>query len=292
MYAQQEPVSIAKFDIKEDKVKDDFHPVGVALDIHPTTGEKTFISINLPHHDTASIELFTVQDELAVLVHKKTIRHPKIYSPNSIHVLEDPRFRADDGTPSFFFSNDHYFADGILKIVENYFFYLSNVGFYNARTGQVEKGIDGLLFANGLSGNDQLLFVSETTRRAVRQYKIVVTTDKKDVPHIHLDHITEHKFDMAVDNVHYNQDKELLTVAGHPKVIDLLKYVATYNDTAEVTKPPSQVDVWDIKSGETKTLIQDDGALFGTSSTGILDLENAKLVVSGLLEEGLLVCDI
>lgn len=236
--------------------------------------------------------MFTVQDELAVLVHKKTIRHPKIYSPNSIHVLEDPRFRADDGTPSFFFSNDHYFADGILKIVENYFFYLSNVGFYNARTGQVEKGIDGLLFANGLSGNDQLLFVSETTRRAVRQYKIVVTTDKKDVPHIHLDHITEHKFDMAVDNVHYNQDKELLTVAGHPKVIDLLKYVATYNDTAEVTKPPSQVDVWDIKSGETKTLIQDDGALFGTSSTGILDLENAKLVVSGLLEEGLLVCDI
>jgi sugar lactone lactonase YvrE len=177
-------------------------------------------------------------------------------------------------------------------MLENYFFYLSNVGFYNARTGQVEKGVNGLLFANGLSGDDQLLFVSETNRRAVRQYQIITTTDKQGVPHIHLDHVAERKFDMAVDNVHYNQNKELVTVAGHPKALDFIKYIISNDGKSELPKPPSQVDVWDIKSGETKTLIQDDGVLFGTSTTGALDLENSKLVVSGLYEEGLLVCDV
>ncbi|CAO3655977.1 unnamed protein product [Mucor hiemalis] len=287
------PASIEKFEInKEFDSTSDFHPLGISLDVHPVTNAKTLVSVNLPHQgESAAIEFFEVDDEHVQLTHKRTVRHPKIYSPNAIHVIADARLRAEDGTPSFFFTNDHYFGSGILKKLENYFFYLSNVGFYNARTGQVEKGINGLLFANGVSGTDEYLFVSETNKRTVRKYDIVIQTDAKNVPSVTLNFISQAVFDMAVDNVRYLPEKDLVVVAGHPKALDFIKYV-TIVDKSTVAKPPSQVDVWDVSTGEVKTLIQDKGDLFGTSSTGAVDIQNSKLVVAGLYEEGLLICDV
>lgn len=263
----------------------------MTVDTHPETGERMLVSVNLPHYGDASIEFFTIDDDNIELKHKRTIRHEKMYNPNSVHVLNDVRFRAADGTPSFFFTNDHYFLNaGFLKKIENYFFYLSNVGFYNARTGQVEKGINGMLFANGITGNDQTLFVAETYRRTVKKYQIL-TRFEGDVPHITLSYETQAIFDMAVDNLRFNEEKNLVTVAGHPNGIQVMLFMMAKNKT-EATKPPSQVDVWDVTTGETQTLIKDNGELFTTSTTGALDLVNSKLVAAALFDEGLLICDI
>ncbi|RCH94679.1 hypothetical protein CU098_010680 [Rhizopus stolonifer] len=287
------PASIEKFtvDVQQTNVMSDYHTLGINVDIHPETGEKTLVTVNVPLDGIPSVEFFTLDDNSVHLVHKRTVRDPKMYNPNSIHIIKDVRFRADDGTPSFFFSNDHYFHNRYLKMIENYFFYLSNVGFYNARTGRVEKGVNGLLFANGVTGTDNVLFIAETYRRSVKQYKMATTLDSQGMPHIHLDYVNEAKFNMAVDNLDYNAEKQLLVVAGHPKPLYFLQYIKKKNND-DMVKPPSQVDIWDVVSGETKTLMQDDGALFGTSTAGSLDLTNSKLVVSGLYEEGLLVCDL
>lgn len=293
------PASIEKLEInKEFDSTSDFHPLGISLDVHPVTNAKILASVNLPHQgESAAIEFFDVDDEHLQLTHKRTVRHPKIYSPNTIHIINDVRLRAEDGTPSFFFSNsffftnEHSFVSNILRKLENYFFYLSNVGFYNARTGQVEKGINGLLFANGLSGTDEYLFVSETNTRTVRKYDIVIQTDAKNKPTVTLNFVSQAVFNMAVDNVRYLPEKDLVVVAGHPKAFDFIKYISVV-DKSTVTKPPSQVDVWDVSTGEVKTLIQDKGDLFGTSSTGAVDIQNSKLVVAGLYEEGLLICDV
>lgn len=285
------PASIEKFNMQiQSSISKTFHPLGVALDFHPETNKRMLAAINKPHFEHPSVEFFDIDDDQVNLIHKHTVSHDEIHSPNSIHMIQDVRFRSADGTPSFFFSNDHYFVHPILRKLETYFFRWSNVGFYNAVTGQVEKGVEGLYFANGVSGTDSILFIAETNKRSVRQYKII-TTIKNDIPHIHLDHVADATFNMAVDNLHYHADNELLVIGGHPKPLDLIKYIAAA-DPSPVVKPPSQVDVWDIKTGETKTLIQDNGSLFGTSSTGAIDVENSKLIVSGLYEEGLLVCDI
>lgn len=262
----------------------------MTVDEHPLTGEKTLVSVNLPHYGDASIEMFTIDEENMRLQHKRTIRHEKIYNPNSVHVMNDVRFRAADGTPSFFFTNDHYFSSGLIKKLENYFLYLSNVGFYNARTGQVEKGMNGMLFANGVTGTDQVLFVAETNRRTIKQYEIL-TRFEDDVPHIMLSYVKQAVFDMGVDNLRYNKEKNLVTVAGHPKGIQAMQYMMA-KDKTTATKPPSQVDVWDVTTGETETLLKDNGELFTMSTTGALDLTNSKLVVAALYDEGLLICDI
>ncbi|KAI7904964.1 uncharacterized protein BX663DRAFT_501186 [Cokeromyces recurvatus] len=282
------PANIEKFKlVGPENVLADFHPLGMALDVHPVTGEKTLFIMNLAHHAPSSIELFSLNGD--TLVHKHTIQHPKIYSPNSLHILNDIQYRSPlDGTPSFFFSNDHYFSNKnfisiLLKKIENYILYFSNVGIYNARTGQVEKGVNGLLFANGLAGTDDILFVSETHKRMIRQYKIV-----KKKGRIELDYVSKTKFKMAVDNLHYEKTKGWVIVAGHPKPLKFIKYILRYQHQ----KPPSQVAVWDVNSGKTSLIIQDDGALFGSSTTAAFDLKNSKLIVSGLYEDGLLVCDV
>lgn len=285
------PATIEKFKINEEfDSTTDFHPLGINFNIHPETKEKTLAAVNLPHYSDASIEFFTIDDETLTLTHKRTIRDPKIYNPNSIHIINDVRLRADDGTPSFFFTNDHYFSSGILKKIENFFFYLSNVGFYNARTGKVEKGINGLLFANGITGTDDFLFVAEAYRGTIKKYDIQVRF-VNDVPQVHLNYVKEAFFYMAVDNLRYVPEKDLVVVAGHPKGIDALLFMMK-EDKVNAVKPPSQVDVWDVSSGETKTLLVDDGQLFSTSTSGIIDLVNSKLIVSSLFDEGLLICDL
>ena len=45
-----------------------------------------------------------------------------------------------------------------------------------------------------------------------------------------------------------------------------------------------------VPSHEVETLFQSNGELFSTSSTGMRDLKTGALYVSGLYEEGLLVC--
>ncbi|KAI8973195.1 hypothetical protein BDF20DRAFT_914678 [Mycotypha africana] len=288
----QEPGSIDKFSIKENNsITADFHPLGLALDIHPTTGKKTLLVVNLPHHSTSTVEVFSV-DSSNELTHKQTIRHSKIYSPNSIHIIKNAQYRAADGTPSFFFTNDHYFSHTLLKYLESFFFPLSNVGFYNARTREVEKGVNGLMFGNGLAGTDEILFVAETSKRLVKQYKIGQSVDGQNVPHMFLDYATEKSFPMAVDNLHYVPSEKRLLVAGHPKPLQLLRHAVKTADQDVDVKPPSQVYEWNIRNGESKILIQDDGSLYGTSTSSAIDVENSKLIVSGLYEQGLLICEI
>ncbi|KAI9480409.1 MAG: hypothetical protein EXX96DRAFT_633849 [Benjaminiella poitrasii] len=287
---EQTPARIEKLEMSNvsDTLLADFHPLGMALDIHPTTGEKTLFVVNRAHNTLPSIELFTLSSN-AQLIHKRSLRHPKIYSPNSLHLLNDVAFRSSlDGTPSFFFSNDHYFSSTnfltfVLKKIENYVLYFSNVALYDARTDRVQKAISGLLFANGLTGTDETLFVAETYKRIVRQYTIV----QSPTGDITLDYLTRVKFNMAVDNLHYSQGT--VVVAGHPKPLDFIRYIHRQHDQ----KPPSQVAVWDaMQSGKTRLVLQDDGLLFATSTSANFDLENSKLIVSGLNEDGLLVCDV
>lgn len=278
----QTPVDLEKLEIGPLK---DYHPLGINLDIHPTTGKKTILSVNMAHNHTPSIELFILQDKH--LVHKHTIRHPGIYNPNSVYALRDERFRAEDGTPSFFFSNDHYFHIPLLKAIEPYFFPLSNVNFYDARTGQIHKVVDNILFANGVAGTDDVLFVSEIGKSTVRQYKINRQPD--GFPSVYLDFVNEVKVGGAPDNLYYNAKEDILMIALHPKPLDIYKRLLS--DPAEAHPSPSKVMVWNIGTGETKVILQDDGSLFSTSTSAAFDTKHSKLIVSGVQEEGLLICD-
>ncbi|KAI8970681.1 hypothetical protein BDB01DRAFT_731558 [Pilobolus umbonatus] len=280
---QTSPV-VEKFNIDEFEQRDNFHPLGMAIDIDPKTGQELLLVVNLPYKDKASVEVFSV-DGLQ-LTHKRTIRHPKMSSPNSLYVFHDDRFMGD--VPSFFFSQDHYFSFIPLKMVENILFGFSYVGFYNARLNDVEKGVTGMMFANGLTGDDEHLYVAETYRRTVKQYKIAVKSYPNDVhPRVTLNYVSEAKFDMAVDNLQYDAQKKEVYVAGHPKPLQFMLYTFT-QDKSSVVAPPSQVARWNPSSGHTQLVLEEDGSYFGGATTAIVD--GQSLIVSSLVDTGLLIC--
>lgn len=264
----------------------DFHPLGLAIDLK----RNLILVINLPFDsETAAVEVFSIEDGAETLVHQRTIRHPNLYTPNALHILDNADMEGSDGTPSFFFSNDHYFQTKLLKLIENTAVLpISNVMFYDARVQQASPVVSGLAFANGVSGDDSTLFVSECNKRQVHQFNITLSPSSPSP--VRLDFVQKVNVGMAVDNLEYHQGT--LVIAGHPKGLDFMKYaVAKDRSLPSVPRAASQVLVWHPSTAPPKVVFSDDGHYYAASSTGTLDGERQKLLVASLYDRGILVCD-
>ncbi|CAO3623622.1 unnamed protein product [Cunninghamella blakesleeana] len=303
--------NIWQIDYKADPVKlsivtknvnlKNFHPLGIAA----SAKQNVLLAINLPVEPDSipTIEVFSIQNNDnkevgSTLVHKKTIQHDNIYNPNAIHLVDDFNWYSTDGVPSFFFSNDHYYQKKALKILENTAILpISNVMFYDARHNTVFPVIHDLAFANGVSGNDSILFVSETNKLRVNQYKLTLN-DKSDDPKeaVKLKFIQKVNVNMAVDNLDYVSSTDQLIIGGHPKGIDFMKFAyAKDRSHPSVKKAASLVTIWNPSSKDAennlKTFFSDDGNFYATSTTGALDTHNQKLLIASLYDKGILVCD-
>ncbi|KAI8092727.1 uncharacterized protein BX664DRAFT_327982 [Halteromyces radiatus] len=268
----------------------DFHPLGLAVDPQ----RRFLLAINLPFEsDKSLIEVFTIQED-GSLVHHHTIQHDNIYTPNSLHLVDNSEWQGADGTPSFFFSNDHYFDTKFLKLIENTAILpISNVMFYDARSKNAYPVIHGLAFANGVSGDNSTLFVSECNKRRVHQYNLTLRSNEKDINKaVHLEYVQNVNIDMAVDNLDFDPSTGKLVVAGHPKGLDFMQYaVARDRSDPSIPRAASQVVSWTPSQGEVKTLFSDDGHYYAASTTGALDVTRQKLLISSLYDHGILVCD-
>lgn len=261
---------------------DCFHPLGLAID--DSLGK--LLVINRVYDGPASIMVFHIDQQNQQLNYEKTIRHAQLYSPNSIHILKDPKYRNEDGTPSFFFTNDHYFVSADLKSLETLSLIpLSSVMFYDIRTDMAYPVARGLVFANGLTGNDSVLFVSESNRMAAHVYKIHLP----NAAPVRLEHTAKINVGMATDNLHYDASSDRLLIAGHPKPLQLLSYVR--KKTVYQVKPPSRVVSWHTTSDIVETLFEDNGSTFSTSATAAVDPSAQKLLISGLYEKGMMLCN-
>lgn len=279
-----------------------FHPLGIAADAE----HDVLLAINLPVESDSvpTVEVFSIQksnneekDNGSTLIHKKTIQHDNIYNPNAIHLVHDSNWYSSDGVPSFFFSNDHYYQQKALKLFENTAILpISNVMFYDARHNTVFPVIDDLAFANGVSGNDSTLFVSETNKLRVKQYKLTLNDKAADPKEaVKLEYMQKINLDMAVDNLDYVPSTDQLIIAGHPKGIDFMKFAyAKERSHPSVKKAASLVTIWQPSSNDPennlKTFFSDDGNFYAASSTGALDTQNQKLLIASLYDKGILVC--
>ena len=261
---------------------EDFHPLGLVL-VNPTL----LMVINLRHRNSTSIELFSLPDAK----HIRTLTHPQMYSPNSIHILKGRS--AADGTPSFFYTNDHYFLTGIKKQLENFLrLPLGSIMFYDALSHHAYPVARGLSFPNGLAGDHkQVLFAAESNKMAVHRYDIIAMPGDRndDDIKVQLRYVDKVTMPMGVDNTHFDPQTGDVIVAGHPKIFDLLKYVHVQNKNGK--KPASRVMVWHTNTNQIEDLFVDDGTFYPTSSAAVIDNDTHKLIISGLYARGILVCD-
>jgi Arylesterase len=276
---------LSKLDVGDEDT--DFHPLGLAVD----TQANQILVANTPTRtaNASSIEVYSVQGPHLSLI--KSIKSKYIYTPNSIYILPQASMRSADGQlPSFIFTNDHFFVSGWKKVLENNLLLpFGSIGLYDARSDTVKPLLHGFSFANGVTGNTNgtVLYVAETYGQRIWKYRIVVPSGEGGI--VELKKIENVRVPMAVDNLSYQEETGDVIAAGHPIGYKMLQY-ASSKDKASLMLPPSMVLRW-TTNGSISYIMTDDGSTFGSSTTGILDSASGKLIVSGLFENDILICD-
>lgn len=284
-----------------------FHPLG--FEASPARSGKASHLFVVNHARNASVvEEFTISWNDPTSAHwVRTLHLPTLITPNAIALTADT---------SFYVSNDHHFSlrHGLVsnKLETFLALPLSHVEHVDASSpGQdpVAKTVaSNIAFANGvaLSSDGQLLAVSSTTGTSVRLYA-------RQPPSNSLSLKEDILMPFAPDNLSFDDD-DVLLVSGHA---DLPALLGMSKDKPGVRAPSWVVSLrptsqlidrvpWDLKapfsasgrippppSGwEIQTLYQSSGrGGFASSTTAVRDSRTGRLFVTGLYEEGLLVCD-
>ncbi|VDC04435.1 unnamed protein product [Peniophora sp. CBMAI 1063] len=288
-----------------------FHPLG--LEASPARTGRTSRLFVVNHARNASvIEEFTLSwDKPTSARWIRTLDLPTLNTPNSLALTSND---------SFYVSNDHHFAlrhELVLSKLETFLALpLSHVEHVAVPApGDDEQPVamtvaGSIPFANGvaISKDGRVVAVASTTGTAVHIYA-------RHIPSNALIPKEEILVPFAPDNLSFDDDGVLL-VAGHtdfPALIGMSKdkpgvrgptWVislrptpeselvdkvfwdtrASFSASARVPPPPSG---WKME-----TLYQSSGhGGFASSTTALRDTRSGRLIVTGLYEEGILVCD-
>jgi hypothetical protein len=296
----------------------DFHPLG--LEIYPSYAgnSSNLFVINHARHRTV-IEQFSMSPaDFTQAVWVRTLASNYFVSPNSL-ALTSPT--------SFYVTNDHLLTRRLpsllghtLPVVETILAlplsWLAHVTLEEHKTSPPiihhEFAALGVAFANGVavSSDGQLVAVAATSRGQVYFYSRSLKTNV-------LKHIHTVPVPFTPDNLMFD-DQGSLIVTGHPHFPSLIGVAAgkpgavspswvvsiSPRPQAEAGTPAfslsKQYDlraptsasstVSPVLSHEVETLFQSNGTGFSSSCTALRDSPSGVLYVTGLYEEGLLVC--
>ncbi|KAG0040716.1 Serum paraoxonase/arylesterase 2 [Podila clonocystis] len=221
------------------------------------------------------------------VTHKETVKHELILTPNDIVAL---------GPRSFYVSNDHKYAKGVMREIE-----LSlrkawaDVIYHSPEETFV--AFPGVASANGMTATPDRSTV----------YLSACHGGGMHVLKPHADHTLEQeeyiKFDFFVDNPSYDVDTGSVFLAGHVQpllftgamnypgkpVIGPSKIVKISKKKAEANAPSSA----SRSSYKVETVLVDDGHQISTSTTAALDRQrNVMLVGTAVAVKGLHRCPI
>ncbi|AXT56456.1 hypothetical protein D1815_12040 [Aquimarina sp. AD1] len=160
-----------------------------------------------------SIEVFSMQDKN--LIHKKTLKHPSLISPNDLVLIDENRF---------YITNDHKYTDGFGKILEEYLgLSISNVLYYDGEN-YIEVA-DGIAYANGINFDRKrnLLYVASPRAFLVKAY-----TKKDDGT---LEFIEDIPCNTGVDNIEIDSEGNLW-IGAHPNLLRFGSYAKGKKETS------------------------------------------------------------
>ncbi|XP_073703914.1 serum paraoxonase/arylesterase 2-like [Garra rufa] len=248
--------------------KGSFNPHGISVYTDEKDGAVYLFVVNHPQ-GKSQVEIFQFVEGENVLYYIKTIKHELLHSVNDIVAV---------GTESFYATNDHYFINGILKLVER-FLSLSwcDVVYYSPQTVQSVAG--GFTSANGIniSPDKRHLYVSD-----ILKHKIVVLEIQKNTV---LSHVKEVDVGSLCDNIEVDRESGDLWLGCHPNGLKFL--LSDPND------PPGSevIRIENILSEKPKVtqVYSDDGSVIVGSS--VATQYGEKLLI-GTVYQKALICDL
>ncbi|MEM9545926.1 MAG: SMP-30/gluconolactonase/LRE family protein [Bacteroidota bacterium] len=167
--------------------------------------------------DGHTIEVFELKGKKCD--HVKTLKHPSMISPNDLVMIDEGRF---------YVTNDHGYAKGIGKVMEEYMgLAVSNVVYFDG--SDYKEVASGIAYANGINYDQDrnLLFVASP-----RHFLVKVYTLESEGP---LTFIEDIPCGTGVDNIEFDA-KGNLWIGCHPNLMRFNFYAKGWKQTA-----PSEV---------------------------------------------------
>ncbi len=151
------------------------------------------------------IEFFQLIDQK--LTHLKTLENELIFSPNDLVLLDEN---------TFYFTNDHKYKDGVLRLAEDYLgLSVSNVVYFDGKN--YTEVADGIAYANGINFDTSrnLLFVASP-----RKFLLKVYQKNEDGS---LNFIEDIDCETGVDNIEFDTEGNLW-IGSHPNLLGFAAY--------------------------------------------------------------------
>ncbi|PSN63221.1 calcium-dependent phosphotriesterase [Corynespora cassiicola Philippines] len=261
----------------------ELHPLGIEVD--PSTNTLWVVNHAAP---SPTLELFSLNLPLSSAAHIKTLSHPLLHAPNSIHAA---------GNGRLYVTNDHFFRAArypLLSKVETWsglpggtVVYVDASDLENVSVRQVAR----VPFANGVAAvNASTLVVASSSRPGIYFFGVREDGGLEGRGHV--------RTPAAVDNLSVDGHGKVL-VAGHPFAPGLFVTAkgrpgcmegSEEEESVEACKceAPSWAAEWSEEGG-LREIYKDNGTEFCSSSTVVRDVERGVGMVSGLYDRGILV---
>ncbi|MEO1655648.1 MAG: SMP-30/gluconolactonase/LRE family protein, partial [Bacteroidota bacterium] len=190
-----------------------FYPHGISM---VKIGENKYRIFAINHVPQArrvenSIEVFDLEGKR--LSHIKTLKDPKMISPNDLVALDGERF---------YFSNDHGDTQGLRRLAEDYLAWgASNVVYFDGSDYKVVA--ENLAYANGINFDqkNQRLFVASTRKFFVRVFDV-----QEDGS---LEKIEDIPCGTGVDNIEFGPEGRIW-IGCHPSLLTFVSYAQAKRD--------------------------------------------------------------
>ncbi|KAH9811993.1 hypothetical protein DFH28DRAFT_1177728 [Melampsora americana] len=292
--------NLYSLDLERFPIESDFHPLGIELHSIDRFTARLFV---VNHRgDRSVIEVFEVrlpkEDQIQVKIEwVLTLSDRLLKTPNSIIALS---------SNSLLISNDHFIDrrqyglfGSLLHTIETLFrlpggnlilFEFEDHGFQSTQIL-----IKNLTFPNGIILNQDrsILIISTSTPKKLLFYQLQTHLSHSNLS-IQFDYLTSRQLSFGPDNLSIDEEDRLI-ISGHPSAPKIFLYVFNPH---RFSNPPSSIAYLNLRIGlesEVKSLFEDDGEFFMSSSTGLIirdpnRVDQFKLIATGLYQIGLLEC--
>ncbi|KAI8050282.1 hypothetical protein BDF22DRAFT_657308 [Syncephalis plumigaleata] len=241
-------------------------------------------TIEIFEHILPSEESATLMS-IGELRHVETVKDPLIRTPNSVYPIS---------RRSFYVTNDHKFARGFMRIIEEFVALpLGEVVFRNEH-GITEVVASNIPYANGITGyrNDQYLLVVSANLARVYIYERATKYDNKLIFHGYV------STGFSGDNIHVDHTSGHVYMAG---TLQPLKIVERFNDpSVDAASQAARLDnihignkaKHELPSVDVKPLLIYDKYPGSALTVAAVDSNHHKMLLGGFFNEGILVCDL
>jgi len=245
---------------------EDFQPHGISLYVGKDGHDVIFVINHEGGKDR--IEIYDLVDGGLSL--RKTVSGPMVVSPNDLVAV---------GPNRFYFSNDHRYVSGLMRMLEDYLkLRLSNVVFFDG--ARFVEAVSGIGYANGInvSRDGKKVYLCGTTEQSLHIYGRDPGTGELALRE-------KIKLGTGVDNIEVDSAGGLW-IGAHPQ---LLTFVRHARDRAKIS--PSQVlylsakaeGGYDIK----EVYLNAGGEVSGSSVAAV---GNSRMLIGAVFDRGFLDC--